>query len=331
MQGGSGLAGEGHASLGYHRQREICVTRRQLLWMGSAAANAQEARFRSDVQLVNVTFSARRPNGALLTDLTKDEVEVWEDGVKQKVQFFARTSDLPLAIGLIVDASSSQQKFFKDQRRDVQRFLKNVMKKDDRAFLVFFGNNLRMVTDLTGSVEDIVDGMQGFGKEGRTYPMLGPRELRFAGTAFYDAIYYSSRERLAQISPGRRVLMVFSDGEDNSSAHHMIEAIEAAQAADALIYAIRYTEIKRGLVTARNKYGTSVMKRIAAESGGLEYDAEALDMKKVFQEIGDELHNLYEVGYLSANVERDGTFRKVVLKTSRPEVKLRAKPGYYAR
>src|SRR2546427_9416991 len=93
------------------------------------------------------------------------------------------------------------------------------------------------------------------------------KESRDLGTAFYDSIFYSVTEKLARES-GRRALLVFSNGEDNSSSHDMMTTIETAQAEIVLVYAIRYTEKEHGKLTARNKYGTRVMDRIAKETGG---------------------------------------------------------------
>ena len=105
----------------------------------------------------------------------------------------------------------------------------------------------------------MLDALAQFDHGDRHFPELGPDEDRELGTAFYDAIYYAVTTKLAAVEGGRRALIVFSDGEDNSSAHHMLDAIEAAQTGDARIFAMRYTGRKHGHLTARNKYGTSVM------------------------------------------------------------------------
>jgi len=297
-------------------------TGRELLLMltGAMAAYPQDfgqdgaqsrAKFRSDVQWVNVAFSVRDRSGRLVENVTREEVEVYEDGVVQPVRFFGRTTDLPLTIGLIVDASGSQKSFVKDHHRDVDRFLKDVVGPKDRAFLLRVGNSLRLVADHTSSAKLVMEELDRFEHGERGFPTLGPREIRVAGTAFYDALYYASLEKMIGTEPGRRALVVFSDGEDNASAHHMIDAIEAAQSAGALVYAVRYTEPRKGILTARNKYGMSVMARIAGETGGAAFDARKEKMGRLFREIGAELRTLYEVAYSPLNASRDGTFRKV--------------------
>ena len=285
-----------------------------------------------DVQLVNVAFAVRDAGGALVMDRNKDDFEILEDGVPQSISFFARGTDVPLTIGLIVDFSGSQEHFAKQHHHDLLAFLKSVLGPKDRAFLVCFANHLRLASDLTGDSEEIVDRLSQFEKGHYDFPELGPRdEERELGTAFYDAIYYSIEEKLAKTEGGRRALILFSDGEDNSSARHMMDAIEEAQTENALCFAVRYTESKHGHLTARNKYGTSVMDRIARETGALHLDAREGELKTHFAQIGDVLRSSYELAYHSTNPVRDGTFRKIVIRAKEPVLAIRAKTGYFAR
>ena len=293
---------------------------------------AQTPTFHSDVNLVNVTFSARDNSGKLVGDLTQDEIEVLEDGVPQKSRFFARTSDLPLTVGLIVDVSDSQANFFKQHHEHVERFLKDVMGPQDQAFLVCFGNRISLVSDLTSSVSQVMDSYATFEHERKPrFPELGPREDRQEGTAFFDSVVYSVQEKLATTNHGRRALIIFSDGEDNSSAYDLVDAIEAAQGGDVLVYCIRYTGGKRGHLTSRNKYGMRVMKRLAQDTGATDFDAtEDPDLDPIFRQIGAELRSLYEVAYHASNPVRDGTFRKIAVRSDRPGVTCRAKAGYFS-
>ncbi|HEY1342574.1 MAG TPA: VWA domain-containing protein [Bryobacteraceae bacterium] len=289
--------------------------------------------FRVDVNLVNVGFSVRDDAGRLVGDLTQDEIEVFEDGVPQKISYFARSADVDLNLGLIVDVSGSQESFVKQHHKDLQTFLKNVMKPDDRAYLIAFGNRIRLVDDFSSSPKQIADALDHFDKnKGRElHPELGPREIRILGTAFYDALYYGVTEMLDKVERGRKALIVFSDGEDNSSAHHMMDAIEAAQSSNTLVYAVRYTEVHDGRWNARNKYGLSVMARIAKETGGADFDAREKGLAENFRQIGEELRASYELGYLSTNSQHDGTFHKIAIRVKRPGLTPRAKTGYYPR
>jgi Ca-activated chloride channel family protein len=292
------------------------------------------ASIRVEVSLVNVGFSVRDDHGNLVTNLTQDDFEITEDGVPQKISFFARSTDVPLTLGLIMDVSGSQQSFVKPHHSDLQAFLKTVLRQQDRAFLVCFGNNLRLMSDYSNSPKNLVDALEEFekGKNVEDFPVIGPREHRVLGTAFYDALYHSSTQMMQNAAErGRRALIVFSDGEDNSSAHHMLDAIEAAQANDVLLFGIRYTEIRNGRLNARNKYGMSVMERIARETGGADFDGQGKGLLDGFRQIGEQLRSSFELAYHTSNPAGDKTFHKIVIKAKTPGLTVRAKSGYYAR
>lgn len=301
-----------------------------ILFLVSGHDIVAQAPLRVDVNLVNVSFTVRDANGALADKPVKDDFDVFEDGVPQKISFFARSTDLPLTLGLIVDASGSQEHFSKKHEKDLEVFLKEVLGPKDKAFLLCFGNHLRLVNDYTQSGEEMLEHMKEYEKKTDRFPEIGPRENRDLGTAFYDSIFYSIAEKLA-LENGRRALLVFSDGEDNSSSHDMMTTIEAAQAANVLVFTIRYTEKEHGQFTARNKYGIRVMDRIARETGGANIDAEATDPHTYFHQIAEELRTSYELAYYPSNPIKDETFRKIVIRPKQPGLVVRAKTGYFAR
>jgi Ca-activated chloride channel homolog len=296
-------------------------------------AGQQGAAFRADVQLVNVSFSVRDSNGKLVNSLTKDDFDVYEDGVPQKIAFFARSVDVPLTLGMVVDISGSQSSFVKAHEKDLKTFLNNALGSKDRVFLMCFANRLRLVTDYSAPGKDLAAALSGFlGVHDKSvYPELGPDEIRTAGTAFYDAIYYSATQMLGNVDAGRKALLVLSDGEDNSSAHHMMDAIEASQTNNVLLFTVRYTEIEGRRLSARNKYGMSVMTRISKETGGADFDAREKGLAEDFRQIGDQLRSAYEISYHSTNPDVDGTFRKISIKAKDPSSKVIAKTGYYSK
>lgn len=294
-----------------------------------AAATRAQKPIRVDVNLVNVAFTARDANGALVSNLTKDDVELYEDAVPQKIEFFAKSTDLPLTLALIMDVSGSQEHFEKKHRKDLQVFLQEVLGPKDRAFLVCFGNHLRLVSDYTNSPDQLLNNMELFDKGKTHFPEIGPKEERDLGTAFYDSIYYSVTEKLAEAG-GRQAILMFSDGEDNSSSHNMMQAIETAQAANVIVYSIRYTESKHDQLNARNKYGISVMDRIAKETGGAHIDAQKTDPHDYFRQIAEELRTSYELAYYPKNGAKDESFRKIVIKPIQENVRIRAKTGYFS-
>jgi Ca-activated chloride channel family protein len=288
--------------------------------------------FRADVHLVNIGFSVRDSGGKLVTGLTQSDFEVLEDGVPQKIAFFAPSQDVPLTLGLVVDISGSQGSFLKPHEKDLRTFLHAALAPQDRAFLLCFANHIRLVADYSKPDRDLAAALMGFDRlnDVSAYPELGPKEIRTAGTAFYDAIYYSTVQMLAQTGGGRKALVIFSDGEDNSSAHHMLDAIEAAQTNNVLLFCVRYTEVHNQRLTARNKYGTSVMARIAKETGGADFDAREEDLAGNFKEIGEQLRSAYELGYHTTNASDDDTFRKISIRPKDLSLKVKAKSGYYA-
>lgn len=286
---------------------------------------------RVTVNLTTVAFSARASNGALVDNLRKEDVEVLEDAVAQKIAHFAKSADLPLTLGLIIDASGSQDHFTKQHQHDLEVFLTDVLGPKDRVFLIGFGNHLRLVSDFTNSAEQILVNMNAYKKKAGAFPEIAAEtEERDLGTAFYDSIYYSVQEKLAQ-EDGRRALLIFSDGEDNSSSHDMLTAIETAQAANVVIYSLRYTERHHGHLTPRNQYGIRVMDRIAKETGGAHIDAETTDPRTYFRQIAEELRTSYELAYYSTNSLKDDSFHKIKIVPKREGITIRSKTGYFSR
>ena len=299
----------------------------------AALCCAGQTVFRADVHLINVGFSVRDGQGRLVTDLTKDDFAVLEDGVPQTISFFAKSVDVPLILGLVVDISGSQGSFVRPHERDLATFLHTALGQHDRAFLLCFANRLRLVTDYSPPGKDLAGALEGFldVKDKSAYPELGPAEIRTQGTAFYDAIYYSATQMLGNTEGGRKAMLLLSDGEDNSSAHNMMEAIEAAQSNNVLLFAVRYTEVHDHRLNSRNKYGMSVMARIAKETGGADFDAREKGLAEDFRQIGEQLRSAYELSYHSTNPVADDTFRKISIRVKQPGLAVRAKTGYYAR
>lgn len=301
-----------------------------LLLLYTGLCPAQDKPIKVDVRLVNVGFSVRNAQGSLVNDLEKQDFDVLEDAVPQKISFFAPSHDVPLTLGLIVDDSGSQDHFSKQHLHDLEVFLKEVLGPNDRAFLVYFGNHIRLVSDFSPSGAEILDKLTLYRHSSKGFPELGPKEKRELGTGFYDAIYYSISEKLAPEN-GRRALLVFSDGEDNSSSHDMMTTIEEAQSDNVLVYTIRYTEKEHGHLTARNQYGIRVMDRIAKETGGSAIDGAETDPHTYFRQIADELRSSCELAYYPSDPHKDDTFRKIVIRAKQPGLTVRAKTGYFSR
>src|SRR5580698_102321 len=130
-----------------------------LLLVLPCCAAQETAPFRVDVRLVNVAFSVRDSTGALVPNLSKDDFDVFDDGAPQTISYFAHSADLPLALGLIADVSGSQDRFVKRHHRDLEKFLQEVLNPRDRAFLLCFGNHLRLVSDFTSSASGLMESL----------------------------------------------------------------------------------------------------------------------------------------------------------------------------
>jgi Ca-activated chloride channel family protein len=285
-------------------------------------------RLRVDSRLIETTVIVRDAKGVPVTGLPQTAFHISEDGAPQTVRYFASQRELPLSIGLIVDASGSQDTFVKEHEKEIEVFLKEVMEPRDHAFVICFGNYLRLTSDWTSSPADIINGITRFNNGDRDFPELGPQEERKLGTALFDAIYFPVTERMAAERGRRRMLIVLSDGEENSSEHDLIDAITQAQGADTLVYAVRTTEHKSRKMDARDRYGARVLDHMTEATGGRAFDAHAQSAKSIFASIAADLRSMYEIGYYSTNSDRTPSFRKVTIAVDGEALTVQARAGY---
>jgi Ca-activated chloride channel homolog len=284
-----------------------------------------------ETHLIDSTFSVRDEQGKIVSDLTQEDFEILEDGVPQTIRYFGNHATLPLSIGLVIDVSGSQEKFVRQHEKDIETFLSHILGSADQAFAVCFGNHLRLVSDFTSAAQQITDGIHRYDKGSHNFTELGPKEDRELGTALYDAVFYSISEKMAPIRHRRKILLLLSDGEENSSEHDLIDSIEAAQNADVLVYAIRYTELRHGTMNARDRYGVRALDHLTAQTGGRAFDARTTQVNEAFAQLAEELRGLYEVAYQSTNTTRDGSYRKITIQTRKLVLHAHSRTGYYAR
>ncbi|BDC50442.1 hypothetical protein F183_A27580 [Bryobacterales bacterium F-183] len=297
-------------------------------------AAQDEAPIRVDVNLVNVPFAVYDANGRLIPDLSASDFDVFEDGQPQKIRFFSRATESPLTIAVVADISGSQKEYLKEHRKHLRDFLKTALKPRDMATLIAFGANVWEVSRPDTRPDQLDDALAEFQKAknvSERYRRLSPQEIRDNTSSFYDGVVEAAKA--LREATGRRAVLLFSDGEDNSSARNLLDAIEASQEHSVTVFSLRYTDLKKGGVwSARNKYGRSVMQRLSAETGGLEFDAAREDdLKAAFRQISELLRNSYDLAYASSQSERDSTFRKIRIKPKDPKLRVRHKTGYFAR
>ena len=229
----------------------------------SQAGQAQPPTISVKVKVVNVLATVRNKHGDIASNLTKDDFVLEEDGRPQTIGYFARETDLPLTLGLLVDTSMSQRHLLDQERSASSTFLDQVMRVNkDVAFVIHFDREVELLQDLTSSRQKLqsalallqtpqlqrADQEGGSNSPGGNSPDSNPGSGRRGGgwgggggTLLYDAVYLASNE-LMKKQQGRKALIVLSDGVDRGSKETLASAVEAAQRADTLVYSILFAE-----------------------------------------------------------------------------------------
>jgi VWFA-related protein len=274
-------------------------------------------KIRVGINEVNVVFTVTDKHGKRVTDLKQADFRIVDDSKPAaEIRSFHAETNLPLQVGLLIDASSSVRDRFKFEQESAIEFLnQTVRKRYDQAFVVGFDATPEVTQDFTDDTERLAHGV---------------RELRpGGGTALYDALYYACRDKLLkqpQVGATRRAIILLSDGEDNQSHVTREEAIEMAQRANAIIYTISTN------VSGTKGAGDKVLERMADATGGRAFfPFQIRDVSNAFAEIQDELRSQYDVSYKPADFKPDGHFRTIeIVANDRKNFRVRARRGYYA-
>jgi VWFA-related protein len=290
---------------------------------------------RVNVKVVNVLCSVRNRQGGLVGNLTKDDFLLKEDGKPQDIKYFARETDVPLTIGLLVDVSTSQERLIDIERQAASQFFSQVLRKQDLAFLISFGEDAELLQDYTNSASLLRRGLEGLRVSSSVGgPMPGPVPTMNTprGTVFYDAVYLAAHDQLRN-QVGRNVLVVITDGVDQGSHVKIEEALRAAQDADAVIYCIDYSDPGfynlGGFGFGGN--GSGAMNRLSGDTGGRVFRVSRKHpLNEVFDQIQEEMRSQYALGYTPQNTAKDGAFRRIELTTRDKNLKVQARKGYFA-
>ncbi len=287
-----------------------------------------EHRMRVEVGVVNIYCTVKSGKGGLETDLGQGDFEVFEDGKRQEVKYFARETDRPLTLALLLDTSGSMRNVLPVEQETGARFVEQVLRPSDLALLMTFDVNVDLLQDFTSEAERLEAALK---RAHINAPVsMGPIPRNPAGTRLHDAIYLASREKLAA-EVGRKALIVISDGVDQGSDVKLKEAIEAAHRADAIIYTIGITDPAFYHSQGAFYDGRGPLKELAKETGGRAiFPRGPEDLKEAFDQIAAELRSQYYLGYTPTNRARDGKFRKIEVKVKRDGLKVQARRGYYA-
>lgn len=293
---------------------------------------------RVDVDLVTVNCTVMDRKGALVSGLEADDFVITDNGAAQTIRQVWRDVDLPLTVGLIVDVSGSQMGLVQKHKRTMSEFLTRVLGEQDRAFLVTVGPDVRLVTPLTNSIAELhrgveaIDRRQSAGEQlGEPCSISGKHWFGCGGTALWNGVWASSRLIMKPLR-GRKALVIVSDGGDTGSTHHLTEAIEAAQGADTLVYAIKYISpmVMMSPLMAVRTAASKGMRRLADETGGEQFAAPHGDPGDIFARIENELRSQYVLAFSPGESAHDGTYHKIAVKLKGSKLTVRARKGYYA-
>lgn len=282
-----------------------------------------------DVNVVQLFFNVKDKKGGLIPNLNKDDFEIYEDGKPQTIKYFKAESDLPLTLGILIDASGSQQHVLQIEKEVGGQFLQEILRPKDEAFVLSFDVNVDLLQDFTNSVSRLKDALNSAKINtgvGGSIMMPGPVPTNPRGTLLYDAIYLAAHDQLAH-EVGRKAMIILTDGEDQGSQLRIKDAIEAAQKSDSIVYVLLIAD--RG---TWGGFGEGEMKKLSNETGGRVIDVgnKFEKLKAAFDQIAMELRSQYNAGYTPTNKERDGTFRKIEIKAKQKDYKIQSRSGYYA-
>jgi VWFA-related protein len=305
-----------------------------LLISQEAKVEDQPATIKVDVDIVNVLASVRDKKGGLIGNLTKDDFTIFEDGKQQEIRYFARETDLPLTIGLLVDVSVSQENLIQVEKQAAYSFLTSVLRKKDMAFLISFGSEAELLQDFTSSpalLRSGLDQLRVNASVGGLHPGPVPTASQPRGTILYDAVYLAATDRLKS-EVGRKVIILITDGVDQGSRIKLEEAVAAAHRSDAVIYSIYYVDPSiYGRSGGFYRPSDSDLKKMSEETGGRVFKVDRKHtLPEIFAQLQEEMRTQYALGYTPQNPDKDGSFRRIEIKTKGKDQKVQARRGYYA-
>ena len=285
---------------------------------GNQAPAAQPPAFRSGVDLVSLTVTATDGSGRYVRDLGEGDFEIYEDGARQDMSFFTRTN-LPLAVSLLLDTSASMEDKMATVQTAATGFLRQ-LRPEDQAQIIDFDNRVTVTVPFSGNQATLEQGIRS--------------TVAGGSTALYNAIYIALKElkkvqTRAAADLRRQAIVVLSDGEDTSSLVSFEEVLEQAKRSETAIYAIALKS-KDYLTSKGYNEADYVLRQLTTQTGGRVFFPTVVDeLPDIYRQISEELSSQYALGYSSRNAKRDGRWRRIVVRITRPGVLARTKQGYY--
>jgi len=298
------------------------------------------ATFKIQVNLVDLYFTVKDKSGNLVPHLTQNDCSVLEDKAPQTLKHFVAETNQALTLGILLDTSGSQERVLPLEQEAGSRFLNQVLRQKDEAFLVSFDVNIDLLQDYTNSPRLLAHAMDkaeintagGNGAAGVPGIGGGPVPVHGTpkGTLLYDAIYMASNQKMNQ-EAGRKAMIILTDGDDQGSSHKIGDAIAAAQRNNVIVYVILIADT--GFYGGFNMgySGYSAAKRISDETGGrlINVGNNGNKLEAAFEQIQEELRTQYVASYTPTNTKQDGTFRHIAVECG-DGTKVQVRKGYFA-
>ena len=277
--------------------------------------------FRAGVEVVSLNVTVTDGTTRYVTDLTAEEFNVFEDGVKQEVTFFNRTN-LPIALALLLDTSASMESKLPTAQEAAIGFAKR-LRTQDLADVIDFDSRVIVLAPFTNGASELEQAIHKTSAGG--------------STSLYNAVYIALKDLKKVIAKNteeirRQAIVLLSDGEDTSSLLPFEEVLDLAKRSETAIYAIGLRAADGPGSTSKGfKEAEFVLRQFAQETGGRSYfPSQISELSAIYGQIADELSSQYTVGYTSRNGRRDGSWRRVVVRVARPNLTARTKLGYFA-
>jgi VWFA-related protein len=268
------------------------------------------------VNEVNLIFTVTDRHGHYIPNLQQSDFALLDDQkAPAKVNSFHQQINLPLRVGIVIDASTSIRSRFEFEQQSASEFLIQILKaKSDRAFVMGFDVTPSVTADWTNNVDALETGINRLRPGG--------------GTALFDAVYTACRDKLLTErgqEPVRKAMVLLSDGDDNQSRVRPDEAIKECERAETIIYAI-----STNWTPSRGK-GDQVLQQMSEATGGQVFFPPSVEeVSNSFQSIEEELRSQYALTYTPADFKYDGAFRPIYLYCTDRRYQVRAKKGYFA-
>ena len=318
-----------------------------------------------EVKTVGVLAMVRDKHGKIVSNLSKEDFSLTEDGRPQSINYFVRETDLPLRLGLLVDTSLSQRRVLEQERAASYSFLDHMLRPDeDLDFVVHFDREVELLQDFTNARPKLQAALQvlqtpqygsthgggnGNGGYGGGRGSGGPHGRAGAGTLLYDAVYLSADELMSK-QHGRKALIILSDGVDHGSKESLTAAVETAQRADTVVYSILFKDEEEhsnfggyggmgphgggrhggGYPQQERPDGKKILQQLSKATGGRLFEVSKKEtIDKIYAEIEEELRNQYSIAY-TPDKKNGAGYHKIELVAKQKDLIVQARDGYYS-